>query len=268
MRIVTLALCAVLLAALAGNLGKRLLRTREGAASPVVDCVVEPVGVDLQTRSLLADVTVTLKDWEEKPALLLEAGETSAEFPLTAAENGVFIGSVAVPLEPLSGFQLYLTAEKYGQALIRERLGRWNHISTLLPLRMTSSGYSDPQYQDGTFQMTGWASAEIASQDRDDIEVDAPEFRLYRNGELLRTVPGERDWNVIGKAEADGYIPEEQEDWTVDCGKGDQVMLTFACRGENGLGWEFTIAHFQVKDGDVETVRLDEDIDPILTWPE
>ena len=142
--------------------------------------------MDLGTRCLLFDVTVTLNEGEV-PGLLLESGEVSVEFPLTERTGGVFSGSVAVPPEPLDGFQLYPTEAKAGQALIQEPLGNWNNVHMLLPVRLQKYLLTTPRFEAGDL----WNG--VLTTQAEDIHLEGAEggncavkLRVYLDGALAQ----------------------------------------------------------------------------------
>lgn len=256
-----LLLCAVLLTA-ATALGKNFLRTLEGSDGPVVDCEVTPSGVDTTTRSLLLDITVTLQDWEKNPGVMAKIGEDDVAAPLTETADGVFTASLALPLEPINGFQLYLTKETLGHALIQEPLGRWNQITMLLPVRLQKYWLTVPRFEAkalGAGVLTTQAE-EIHLEGAEDGSC-AVELRVYRKGTMAQAVVGEWD------AKSGLYHTKPLE---LPCELGDDLRLSIACRGDDGLEYEFTVGRWEITtSGDVrETPDLEQDFTPSLTWPQ
>lgn len=74
------------------------------------------------------------------------------------------------------------------------------------------------------------------------------------------------------KHNAPEYITYECEPWTLETGIGDEVKLTFICEDEYGLGYEFVIQTWVVKENGTNNGRLDdlpysnEDEFPKLRW--
>lgn len=259
-QIVILVLCAALLTA-GGGLTKRFLRHLEGGDSPVVDCEVAPAGMDVETHQLLLGVTVTLKEWQT-PGLLVEAGDTSMEFPLTETADGVFSGSVAVPLDPLNGLRLYLTEETAENASTREPLGSWANATMLLPVRLQKYQLTNPRFEAGELRNG------VVTTQAEDIHLEggedgscAVELRVYRNGTFAEAAPGTWD------ADSGLYHTERLE---VPCKLEDNLRLTIAYRDAQNTEYENTIGRWEITAaGDVrEEPDLKQDINPTLTWPQ
>ena len=170
-----------------GKLDSKALLAGPGSSTlSVIDCELSGAGMDLGTRCLLFGVTVTLNEGEV-PGLLLESGEVSVEFPLTERTGGVFSGSVAVPPEPLDGFQLYPTEVKAGQALIQEPLGNWNNVHMLLPVRLQKYLLTTPRFEAGDL----WNG--VLTTQAEDIHLEGAEggncavkLRVYLDGALAQ----------------------------------------------------------------------------------
>ena len=95
----------------------------------------------------------------------------------------------------------------------------------------------------GTFGVGGELEFGLRNWEAPGIQVQAPEFRLYRNDALAEVVP--RPGAAPG--------PDMQlcggpggEPLTVSCAPGDEMRLTFACRDDFGLAYEFAYACWQV----------------------
>lgn len=170
-----------------GKLDSKALLAGPGSSTlSVIDCELSGAGMNLGTRCLLFDVTVTLNEGEV-PGLLLESGEVSVEFPLTERTGEVFSGSVAVPPEPLDGFQLYPTEVKAGQALIQEPLGNWNNVHMLLPVRLQKYLLTTPRFEAGDL----WNG--VLTTQAEDIHLEGAEggncavkLRVYLDGALAQ----------------------------------------------------------------------------------
>lgn len=252
--IAILLICAVFLAA--PSLGESFLRT------PKADCEVTPVGVDTTTRSLLLDITVTPQNREKTPSIIAKIGADTVGAPLTETADGVFTASLKLPLEPMNDFQLYLTGETAGQPLVQEPLGRWNHITELLSVRLQKYCLTEPHFEAETHP-TGVLTTqaeEIHLEGAEDGNC-AVELRVYRDGTMVQAVSGEWD------AKSGLYYTEPLE---LPCELGDDLRLGIACRGEDGLEYEFTVGRWEITtSGNVrEKPDLEQDLTPNLTWPQ
>ena len=129
MQIVTLCICAILLVVTIGqgrrlkdyqqqmvsnvqslnrsvydevrSISNRIEGKLEEANRAVFEYALEPTGMDKQSRSLLSDVSVTLKEWYEDTEVTLHAtlGEITVPLTMTADGNGTFTGHLSLPVE-------------------------------------------------------------------------------------------------------------------------------------------------------------------------
>ena len=238
----------------------------------IADCSLEPAGLDPETRSVLLNASVTLKAWsaDTTAALLLELDGQTTDAPLTHAGNGVFTGKAAVPVEENGSLTVTLLADT-GGTVTREQAEFVYQLSDLLPVTDGATGTSAPYWEEGTLLLRSGFSFCPYDRDHDYVEVRDPEFRLYRNGELIL------EEAAVYHPMSDDiphcyYLREVNEDGLgqtipVDVQPGDELRLAFACQDQFGLAYEFTVDHWQVLKDDVVKVHLDEDRLPTLTWP-
>ena len=239
----------------------------------IADCALEPAGLDPETRSVLLNASVTLKAWnaDTDAALLLELKGQTTEAPLTHAGNGVFTGKAAVPVEGNGRLTVTLLTDT-GGTVTREQAEFVYQLSDLLPVTDGATGTSTPYWVEDTLLLNSGFFFCPYDRDHDYVEVRDPEFRLYRNGELIL------EETAVYHPMSDDipycyYLREINKDGLgqtipVDAQPGDELRLAFACQDQFGLAYEFTVDRWQVLDGDVEKVYLDGDRLPALTWPE
>ena len=162
-------------------------RELEDASRVVEEYSIEPVGLDAQTHSLVARVSLTLKQWHEdtEVRLLVTAGDELNDVYLTPRGNGGWSATVNLPVEDAG----YLEAEAMisgGGMTTGETLTGWGDVTMLLPLCEDGGGWSAPEYRDGIMSSEFYIS--ITDQDYCPAVVDQPEFWVYRNGELVQTI--------------------------------------------------------------------------------
>ena len=238
----------------------------------IADCALEPAGLDPETRSVLLNASVTLKAWsaDTDATLLLEVKGQTTGTPLTHAGNGVFTGEAAVPVEENGSLTVTLLADT-GGTVTREQAEFVYQLSDLLPVTDGATGTSTPYWVEDTLLLNSGFFFCPYDRDHDYVEVRDPEFRLYRNGELIL------EEAAVYHPMSDDipycyYLREVNEDGLgqtipVDAQPGDELRLAFACQDQFGLAYEFTVDHWQVLKDDAVEVHLDGDRLPILTWP-
>lgn len=117
---------------------------------------------------------------------------------------------------------------------------------------MTLSGRSgNGSRQDGGAEIT--AAVRLGEP----VSASGQAFRLYCNGRLAETVPA-----VAG---------QESGTWegtgTLSCADGDQVEVRFFCEDDLGLGYEFPVRVWEVKEDRI-AAGWPVTYAPELVWPE
>lgn len=267
------------------NLGDSLNKTMEEVSDLwediqagerlISDCALEPAGLDPETRAVLLNTSVTLKEWsaDTDAMLLLELDGQTTEAPLTHAGNGVFTGAAAVPVEGNGSLTVTLLADING-VVNREQADYVYPLSALLPIADRATGRHGMFWDGKALQLRSGYMFAAYDREYNNIPVQQPMFRLYRNDAVIfEEAAVESPWSS-GLPHC-YYLREVNEDGRgetipVNAQLGDALRLTFVCQDQFGLAYEFTMERWKVLDGDVEEeeVYLDEDMLPALTWPE
>lgn len=239
-------------------------RELEDAVRLAVGYELEPAGIDRETRSLLAEASVTLKTWraDTQAVLLVEQAGELREVPMTQRENGVFTAPVALAAERQGEISLALTVTNDG-ATSREDLGSWWDVSELLPCQKGGFGGGGYDFRDGQLTLNGSYDFVIYGREGGPVAVSDPVFRVYRNGKL------EMEQAAALEEPKDWYYNYTVGEWpeTVSCQPGDTVLLTFSCTDDYGLTYEFTHTRWTVlEDGRLEEDWREEDESPVLSW--
>ena len=108
------------------------------------DFSFEPTGLDPESHTLQADMSITLRRWTADTAvtLLITQNGQTAELPMTGTD-GVFATPVGLPVEDTGevSFAANITA---GGQTSREEVTSYSDLAVLLPLSNDSSGYGEP----------------------------------------------------------------------------------------------------------------------------
>lgn len=220
-------------------------RELEEVARVAADYDLHVTGMDQNSRRLLAQVSVTLRQWREDTAVTLlvdQTGETE-EFPMAGQGGGTFYADVSIPAEGERELSLSVLVDTAG-TVTREELGGWGDVSMLLPLQLSSWGGSTPRYQNGAVQIDSY-SVDLETTDGQAASEKNASYRLYVNDKLVKEAAACQGW--------------EQS-----CQAGDIVMLTFACEDEFGLGYEFCLYQAMITErGGMDELPVEE---PKLTW--
>lgn len=288
LQLLTLALCAVLLAVVVQQ-GKKLEdmenyldyaidtqdrvlenirgvsdymgHTVAGAMKLMEGYTLTPIGVEADTHSLLMELSLSLREWwaDTQVTLLLTVEEQTTEISMTPAGNGAFIAPVAVPVE--RGAVTMDLRVLGGGSYHREHLDSWDDGRKLLPIQRSGFGGARWACENDRLVPDDGNYVEFSSPGGERIRVTDPVYRLYRNGRLVAEQPGKWPGDCTYMS---GAWPED-----ISCKHGDTILLTLVCRDDYGLTYEFDLEHMTARtSGEMETEWRDEYWFPTLTWPE
>ena len=216
--------------------------------------------VNMDRHCLDVEISVVLKEWGEDSAAELlwydeNDGGGGGSVPLSGDGTGTFAGRLELPLDG-AGTDIGLgLVTRDGGVRRREELGLLGSVSELLPVRCDfQAGRTQAEYMKDAFTVYE-CGAELYTNS---LETEGHVFRIRRNGDVAAeqaAEPGDR---------LDSYF----------CGRlssavrpGDEMALTFFCRDENGLGYEFLLQSWvAVEERDVAPGSPEWTSWPRLTW--
>ena len=230
------------------------------------DFSFEPTGLDPESHTLQADMSITLRRWTADTAvtLLITQNGQTAELPMTGTD-GVFATPVSLPVEDTGevSFAANITA---GGQTSREEVTSYSDLAMLLPLTNDGSGYGDPTYRGGSLQL----QYDLGVRKQYGTEVVAPVFQVLKNGETVQTLPVKiSESTVSSDPDVVYYTPaSENGGIAVSCQPEDTVELHLLCRDSFGLSYDFTVCTYEIdQDGTiVEEVWPDTDRDVRVSW--
>lgn len=222
--------------------------TEESASRLTKSFDLTPTGVDEAGGTASADVSLEL--WDDRPGaavtLLVTQGGESFPILLTRSDSGVYTAPLTLPLPAEQGggdqsVSLTVTVEADG-TFLKERLGDYpdtRFMTTSLRADLKEGGMT---YVRKSLPAPGVGLMRINADCRlsvleggEPVAVGNPSFRLYRNGKLMKRLDAVED-------ETGRYLYGPQEwDNALVCRSGDEVTLTFACTGNDGLSYEFQL---------------------------
>ena len=203
------------------------------------DFSFESTGLDPESHTLQADMSITLRRWTADTAvtLLITQNGQTAELPMTG-NGGVFTAPVNLPVEQTGevSFAANITA---GGQTSREEVTSYSDLAMLLPLTNDGSGYGDPTYRGGSFQL----QYDLGIRKQYGTEVIAPVFQVLKNGETVQTLPVKiSESTVSSDPDVVYYTPASEEGgFAVSCQPEDTVELHLLCRDSFGLSYDFTV---------------------------
>ncbi len=230
------------------------------------DFSFEPTGLDPESHTLQADMSITLRRWtvDTEVALLITQNGQTAELPMTGTD-GVFATPVGLPVEQTGEVSFAVNITDGGQTS-REEVTSYSDIAMLLPLTNDSSGYGDPTYRGGSFQL----QYDLGIRKQYGTEVIDPVFQVLKNGETVQTLPVKiSESTVSSDPDVVYYTPASEEGgFAVSCQPEDTVELHLLCRDSFGLSYDFTVCTYEIdQDGTMaEEVWPDTDYNVRVFW--
>lgn len=230
------------------------------------DFSFEPTGLDPESHTLQADMSITLRRWTADTAatLLITQNDQTTELPMTGTD-GVFTVPVELPVEQTGevSFAVNITA---GGQTSREEVTSYSDLAMLLPLTNDGSGYGDPTYRGGSLQL----QYDLGVRKQYGTEVVAPVFQVLKNGETVQTLPVKiSESTVSSDPDVVYYTPaSENGGIAVSCQPEDTVELHLLCRDSFGLSYDFTVCTYEIdQDGTiVEEVWPVTDYNVEVSW--
>lgn len=230
------------------------------------DFSFEPTGLDPESHTLQADMSITLRRWTADTAvtLLITQNGQTAELPMTGTD-GVFATPVGLPVEQTGEVSFAVNITDGGQTS-REEVTSYSDIAMLLPLTNDSSGYGDPTYRGGSLQL----QYDLGIRKQYGTEVIDPVFQVLKNGETVQTLPVKiSESTVSSDPDVVYYTPASEEGgFAVSCQPEDTVELHLLCRDSFGLSYDFTVCTYEIdQDGTmVEEVWPVTDYNVEVSW--
>jgi len=230
------------------------------------DFSFEPTGLDPESHTLQADMSITLRRWtaDTEVTLLVTQSGRITEQPMSGS-GGVFTTPVGLPVEQTGEVSFAANITDGGQTS-REEVTSYSDLAMLLPLTNDGSGYGDPTYRGGSLQL----QYDLGVRKQYGTEVVAPVFQVLKNGETVQTLPVKiSESTVSSDPDVVYYTPaSENGGIAVSCQPEDTVELHLLCRDSFGLSYDFTVCTYEIdQDGTmVEEVWPDTDYNVRVFW--
>ena len=208
------------------------------------DFSLEPTGLDPESHTLQADMSITLRRWtaDTEVALAVTQNGRTTEQPMSG-NGGVFTALVSLPVEDTGevSFAANITA---GGQTSREEVTSYSDLAMLLHLTNDGSGYGEPTYRGGNFQL----QYDLGIRKQYGTEVIVPVFQVLKNGETVQTLPAKISESTFsGDPDVVYYTPaSENGGIAVSCQPEDTVELHLLCRDSFGLSYDFTACTYEI----------------------
>lgn len=220
------------------------------------DFSFEPTGLDPESHTLQADMSITLRRWTadtEVTLLVTQNGQTT-ELPMTGTD-GVFTVPVELPVEQTGevSFAVNITA---GGQTSREEVTSYSDLAMLLPLVSIGNGsVTGPSYEKETACME--IDFDVGLEKQYGAEAVNPVFQIRKNGKAVQEVSAKISEQVpSNNPPEDYYAPDTAENkLEIPCQPSDTVEIHLLCRDSFGLAYDFTTYSYEIgEDGIIEQV--------------
>lgn len=216
-----------------------------------------PAELNEEEQLLYGDFMIKL-GWQHRAERTVQVNLDGDENLLSYAGDRVYTGRVALPLDDerhIVSIFLFQDGKEPKGLFLRDQYG-------LLPVDRGGCSFVMPEYAGGVLDLKnsfGFTARGLGT--KGGRPVDLPEFRFYRNGELIHQLTGVRQ-ETGSYCE---YNTEGAEDVRIPCKEGDEVKITFSCADEFGLAYEFELVAYSITaDGPEENVLRP--VAPMLSW--
>ena len=208
------------------------------------DFSFEPTGLDPESHTLQADMSITLRRWtaDTEVALAVTQNGQPTELPMSGS-GGVFTTPVSLPVEDTGevSFAANITA---GGQTSREEVTSYSDLAMLLPLTNDGSGYGDPTYRGGSLQL----QYDVGIRKQYGTEVIDPVFQVLKNGETVQTLPVKISESTFSSDPDVVYYTPASDDGNIEvsCQPKDTIELHLLCRDSFGLSYDFTVCTYEI----------------------
>lgn len=208
------------------------------------DFSLEPTGLDPESHTLQADMSITLRRWtaDTEVALAVTQNGRTTELPMSGS-GGVFTAPVSLPVEDTGevSFAVNITA---GGQTSREGVTSYSDIAMLLPLVSDGSCCGGPTYQEGIFHI----QYDMGIKKQYGAEISEPAFQVLKNGEAVRTLPAAISESTSSSDPDVIYYTPASDDGNIEvsCQPKDTIELHLLCRDSFGLSYDFTACTYEI----------------------
>ena len=218
------------------------------------DFSFEPTGLDPESHTLQADMSITLRRWtaDTEVALAVTRNGQTTELPMSGS-GGVFTAPVSLPVEDTGEVSFAANIIAGGQTS-REEVTSYGDLAMLLPLVSIGNGsVTGPSYEKETACME--IDFDVGLEKQYGAEAVNPVFQIRKNGKAVQEVSAKISEQVpSNNPPEDYYAPDTAENkLEIPCQPSDTVEIHLLCRDSFGLAYDFTTYSYEIgEDGIIE----------------
>ena len=234
----------------------------------LADFSLEPTGLDPESHTLQADMSITLRRWtaDTEVTLLVTRNGQTTEQSMTGTD-GVFTAPVELPVEQTGevSFAVNITA---GGQTSREEVTSYSDLAMLLPLMSLGNGsVAGPSYRKESACMEIGLDVELEKQYG--AKVIEPVFQVRKNGDVVQEIPAKLLEESIAYSDPDKeyYAPDAvDEKLEIPC-QSDTIEIHLLCQDSFGLSYDFTVRTYEIgTNGDIAEIQPVTDYNVEVSW--
>lgn len=227
-----------------GNQTTQALDASKDVNSVVDYFALQPRGLDEETRTLRAGISIHLDEWSDDTTaqLAVTIDRQPLTVPLTL-EKGVCTGEMTLPVDAIDRIDMELLTTR-GGVHYREKVGFWTNLAGLLPVQHSSFSTSGLVSENGSYTLDHLDFMPI-SYNAAVPALTETEFHFYQNDtELILSVPTAPARS--GDDDIFGALTYDCGPCTIPLTYWHSLNVTFCCRDEYGLHYEFPLYRWYV----------------------
>lgn len=216
--------------------------------------------INMENLMLEAYATVTLTETDDNMAvtLLVKFNGETVSVPMSRVDRYTFTANLNIPAVNHNEAAYTIQVEMNGETT-QQGVHAYVDIHDLLPIYCGGTSLSPPFYENG--RVYGQCGIYLDKQygAPSPLPLLDPRFEVLRNGVVVQVLDAVHsgEWE---EGIAWPYYPVNDEFWNIEAQEGDQIVIRFRCHSESGIGWEFFVVAYEIRNGQVRSVELE-------TWP-
>jgi hypothetical protein len=224
----------------------------------VSEFTVDAINMENWMLEVYASVTLTETDDDMAVTLLAESNGETVSVPMNRYNSYSFATALSIPVDNYNEVAYTIQVEMNGK-ITQQDVYAYVDVHDLLPIYCGGTSLGTPFYERGRVYGQCGIYLDKRYGAPSPLPLLEPRFEVLRNGVVVQVLEavhsGEWEEGISWP-----YYPVNDEFWNIEAQEGDQIVIRFLCHSESGIGWEFFVVAYEVRDGQVYNVELE-------TWP-
>lgn len=218
---------------------------------------VTPYDVNVEEWMLETYASATLTETDEDMVVTLLAaynGET-VSVPMSRSNSYIFDANLKLPIDNYNEAVYTIQVEMNGK-ITRQEVYTFADVYDVMPIHCGGTSLSVPDYENGQISGQCGLFVDKYAGVPSPLPLLDPHFDIIKNGVVVQTLEAMHtgQWE---EGIAWPYYPVDWKFWSADVQEGDRIDIRFRCHNEDGLGWEFYFASYEIRDGQVQDLEME-----------